>query len=174
MEKLLLGILAIFQILVVSFSDFAVSYSEREKKARIFNISKSRKGKAAINEAVDFLSRQEAQIRDREKVHSSPNSVNQRIIKCIDMPFGTQCPVCNVTFNEIIKEGMFEYLGDDAKEPYDHTCWSLRIRLVQIVITLTLLLLMYMLADSNVSFSPFETVYLPLDIIQHLRASTKK
>ena len=90
-----------------------------------YNLTRSRKGKAAISDAVNFLLDQEDnKVRpasSRAAKYVSPNPQE----KCAS---AEACPVCKVTMNAILHEGSFEYLGDGATPPYDDHCWSARIR----------------------------------------------
>jgi len=90
-----------------------------------YNLTRSRKGKAAIKDAVNFLLDQED-----NKAKGSPSRAVKYVSpnpseKCTSE---ATCPVCKVTMNAILHEGSFEYLGDGATPPYDDHCWSARIR----------------------------------------------
>ena len=90
--------------------------------AEKYNLTRSKKGVAAVNDAVNFLLDQEDK-KDTTQIpvkYISPNPTT----KCED----SSCPICKVTMNAILHEGTFEYLGNDAKPLYDDHCWSARIR----------------------------------------------
>jgi hypothetical protein len=89
-----------------------------------YNLTRAKK-KAAVKDAVNFLldqedNRNKIQKKKGNEPYISPNPTT----KCE----GSSCPICIVTMNAILHEGTFEYLGDDAKPPYDDHCWSARIR----------------------------------------------
>ena len=89
--------------------------------AEKYNLTRSKKGVAAVNDAVNFLLDQEDK-KDTTQLpvkYISPNPTT----KCEG-----SCPICKVTMNAILHEGTFEYLGNDAKPLYDDHCWSARIR----------------------------------------------
>ena len=90
--------------------------------AEKYNLTRSKKGVAAVNDAVNFLLDQEDK---KETVQTPPKYISPNpTTKCE----GTSCPICKVTMNAILHEGTFEYLGNDAKPSYDDHCWSARVR----------------------------------------------
>jgi len=96
---------------------------EREWVEKTFKLTNARKGKAAVKEAIDFFLQQKNQRNYIQSKNKSAEASNQ-----LNTCFGRSCQTCNVTFESILNEGSFKYLGDKVQEPYSHRCWSMRIR----------------------------------------------
>lgn len=91
------------------------------------------KKQGAVKEAVQFLMKQQSGVENAitsiefNSSHVSTVSNNQQLFQDITCT-PEKCPMCQLSYANIGNEGIFVYLGDDYKPPYDYTCFSMRIR----------------------------------------------
>jgi hypothetical protein len=98
--------------------------TQKRHIANKYNLTGSKKGKEAVNEAIDFVLSQEKQ--QQQKSHGAtlrpqPFHYNSNNMSSSMTPSTSK--ICHVDMKNIVGRGFFLYLGADARPPYDYTCW---------------------------------------------------
>ena len=112
-------------IIAIFYSANCSTSRKKELEAK-FNLTNARKGRGAVDAALDFLVAQEQLMTHIEDAFGvDRHSVQKYKDKVASGSNGL--PVCRATFHAIVQDGLFIYEGDDAKPLYDD-CWARRAR----------------------------------------------